>query len=358
MITSLLLENFKLFKYLEIPNLSRVTLIGGHNNVGKTTLLEALYTFYDRLNPEMTLRQFVRMGIDVVPIEPENIWAPIFLDYDMKKKIRISITKNNKVEIMTIALNENYLKTIPIHPLTNNKSKNMKINQQQIQFPTTALQIECTTNKKRTQLSHFVINNNGFGLKIDLATTTPQNAVFLSSRMHTNHNEDATRFGRLDIIGKQDTIVDFLKVLEPRLISLSSITMGEISLIHGDLGSGRKIPISFMGDGMSRLLSIILAIATNPNGLILIDEIENGIHYSVIKDVWKSIGQAAQEFNCQIFVTTHSYECIAAALEGFKGELENDFQYTRLDQRKDEIVAKIYDYEMLSTAIDVDMEVR
>ena len=130
MITSIQLDNFKLFESLDIPTLSRVTLIGGHNNVGKTTLLEALYTFYDRLNPEMTLRQFVRRGIGVVPIEPENIWAPIFLDYDMKKKIRISITKNSKVEIMTIALNENYLKTIPIHPLINNKSKNMKISQQ------------------------------------------------------------------------------------------------------------------------------------------------------------------------------------------------------------------------------------
>ena len=51
MITKLSLENFKGFKYLEVPETSTITLIGGQNNIGKTSLLEGIFLFYDVGNP-------------------------------------------------------------------------------------------------------------------------------------------------------------------------------------------------------------------------------------------------------------------------------------------------------------------
>ena len=41
-INKIKIENFKCFDKLEVNGLSRVNLIGGKNNVGKTALMEAL----------------------------------------------------------------------------------------------------------------------------------------------------------------------------------------------------------------------------------------------------------------------------------------------------------------------------
>jgi len=73
MITKLKIDGFKGFKQLEISKLSRITLLGGRNNVGKTSILEALFMFYDRLNPQMILRQFAWRGIGTIAFEPESM---------------------------------------------------------------------------------------------------------------------------------------------------------------------------------------------------------------------------------------------------------------------------------------------
>lgn len=59
-------------------------------------------------------------------------------------------------------------------------------------------------------------------------------------------------------------------------------------MLYVDIGINKKIPMSFMGDGISRLTSILLAILTTKNGIVFIDEIENGIHYSVQNKIWMS----------------------------------------------------------------------
>ncbi|MDI6791627.1 MAG: AAA family ATPase [bacterium] len=120
----------------------------------------------------------------------------------------------------------------------------------------------------------------------------------------------------------------------------------------------RKIPVAYMGEGVSRLLSIILAIATSGDGIVIIDECENGIHYSAMPKIWEAIALAARENNCQVIGTTHSYECLEAAYNGISGDLANDFSYIRIDRTKDKITAKYFDHDLLKVAIDTNMEVR
>jgi AAA15 family ATPase/GTPase len=115
----------------------------------------------------------------------------------------------------------------------------------------------------------------------------------------------------------------------------------------------------FMGDGMNRLARLVGAIGYAKGGVVLIDEIENGLHYSVLKDVWKAIGKAAREFNTQIFATTHSWECLVAAHQAFSEGEEYDFRLHRLERSStDAIVAKTMDSEILETAIEQGWEMR
>ena len=109
---------------------------------------------------------------------------------------------------------------------------------------------------------------------------------------------------------------------------------------------------------MVRLLSIILSIAHAPHGYVLIDEIENGIHHSVMVDVWRAIADAAKRFDTQVFSTTHSWDCIRAAHQAFKDTNEEDFILYRLDRMKNTILPVIYDQETLQAALIAELEVR
>jgi AAA15 family ATPase/GTPase len=114
-----------------------------------------------------------------------------------------------------------------------------------------------------------------------------------------------------------------------------------------------------MGDGMNRLLGITLALAVVSGGILLVDEIENGIHYSVQTDVWRTILRAAESLNVQVFATTHSWDCIRAfaaatnEMEGTAGILY------RLDRRiKGEVRPVRYTQEEMAIAAEQQIEVR
>ena len=89
-------------------------------------------------------------------------------------------------------------------------------------------------------------------------------------------------------------------------------------MIWGDIGLPELVPLPAMGEGMTQIAWLVLAIASMPDGVVLVDEIENGIHHSVLPDVWRAIDEAAKQFHTQIFATTHSFECVMAAHESLR----------------------------------------
>src|SRR5262249_1285242 len=134
-------------------------------------------------------------------------------------------------------------------------------------------------------------------------------SIYLSSGVLPS-DQDMKHFGELEAAKRQDEILPALQILEPRLKRLSLIPLSAEPVIDGDIGLPRLVPVAFMGDGVRRLLSIVLAIANASGGVVLIDEIENGLHYSVQKQVWQAIAKAARRLDVQVFATTHSWECL------------------------------------------------
>ena len=113
---------------------------------------------------------------------------------------------------------------------------------------------------------------------------------------------------------------------------------------------------------MTRIVRLMLAIANSPGGVVLVDEVENGIHHSVLSKVWKSIATAAERFDTQIFATTHSYECIEKAYEALGAE---GFRFHRITTRNVVDNTSItpsrfttYTSEMIETAMRHYMEIR
>jgi len=356
MIKSLKINRFKLFDSLLIKNFSRITLIGGKNNVGKTSLLEALFTFYDRSNPKITLRQLSWRGVHSVPLIPEAVWAPIFKDFDFFNPIDIEVDDSKKRERLRIRYNSKYQKEIRVKPPVRPDSP-PQIFTEEKPTSTVALDFIYYVNNREKGKAHVVLDIGQIGIDIDKLVKA-KNAIFFASGVPRNPNTDAERFGVLDIHGQVDYVVDVMKIIEPKLKSLSSITQWNTSMIHGDIGLAKKIPVPYMGEGTVKLLSYVLAIASNENGIVLIDEFENGLHYSLLPEVWQVIAKTALEYKCQVILTTHSYETIKAMTEGLSNDQMNHCSYIRLDREKDDIVPKSYTSDMLQSAIDREWEIR
>ncbi len=367
MIKAINIKNFKGFEHLSISDLSRIVLIGGRNNIGKSSLLEAVFLFYDRDNPTSFFRHLGWRGIELTSTDAATLLGPAFYGFQMDRQISIAIQEGIYDGVMEATFRPSSDPvSLDIETGTDERSALVRVNQ--VPLASYVLEISYKFVGMKEWKKRLVVQNTSTQPEIRLEEVVKDEqpsvvmkpSVYLGTRIRVDPNEDAMRFGRLDIEGgKIDRIVQFLKILEPDLVSLSAVALPSKTIIHADIGLGRKIPITSLGDGMSRLLSIILAIGSTKNGIVLVDDIESGIHYSVLPKLWESIGSTAREFNCQIIATTHSYECLQAAHEGVASAgLAHEFHYVRLDRTQKGIFPKNYSHAILGSALERGWEVR
>ena len=129
-------------------------------------------------------------------------------------------------------------------------------------------------------------------------------------------------------------------------------------MLYASVGLPELIPLPLLGEGLNRLIEIYGAIIGEGANIVLIDEIENGLHWKALPKVWQGIKAVVDVEDVQIFATTHSLECIEAASEIFKGP-PDDFAVHRLERRDDgEIHCITMDEETLGRMLERGWEVR
>lgn len=352
-------SNFRCFHHLMLAGLERVNLITGVNNVGKTALLEALFLYCGAYNPDLTIRLQAFRGIESMKIEigkwAETPWDLLFNEFDTGREIILEgeneITGRRLLRLKVISHSDE-LKEISqfLQPLEKSESAILSTESAKV------LELEYEETQK--QGKHYMILDPK-GMRIaPIAPPPPFPAFFQGARMRISPREEAERFGKLEIFGKQDVLLRILQIIEPRLSRLTMVVVAGEPILHGDIGTSRLIPLPVMGEGMVRLASVVLHIGNAPNGIVLVDEIENGLHHSVLPKVWRAIGEVAREFNTQVFATTHSLECIMAAHKSFTESEIYDFRLHRLEKVKETIRAITYDREALTGAVETGLEVR
>ncbi len=136
--------------------------------------------------------------------------------------------------------------------------------------------------------------------------TSPSMGI-LSTGINLPSDVLAEQYSQLELAGKEHHVLKAIQVIDPSIVELRVMVIGKPSLyakrVHESL-----LPLEFFGDAVIKLTRLTLGFLKHPNGIILIDEIENGIHYTYQKQVWTFIFQLAQQFNVQVFATTHSKE--------------------------------------------------
>lgn len=353
-------NNFRCFRELKLTELDLVNLIAGKNNVGKNALLEAMFLHCGAYNPELTLRVNAFRGIEAINIEftgwAETPWDSIFNQFDTSKMVELKgINDQDVLRILRLKLIRQTNELARIYQTHRVLDKL----DDSVPFSSAAPQVLELENVEgeRGQSYYMILDAKGIR-HVPIPPPPPFPAIFLPACARIPIAEEASRFGKLELIGQQDLLLKALQVIEPRLRRLAVVVVGGVPVIHGDIGLGRLMPLPLMGDGLARLASLVLAVANAPKGVVLVDEIENGLHHSVLQKVWRAIGETARAFGTQVFATTHSFECIVAAHRAFSESGSYDFRLHRLERVDESIRVVTYDQETVEAAIEMDLEVR
>ncbi len=358
MIKSLEISHFKRFKRLAVDGLARINVVGGRNNTGKSSLLEAIFLFHDRFDPQLLWRHLGWRGVRQLSGDGP-VYSHVFHDYDLSHPVALEVHYERENLLFEMhAEPESRLRKVVLQEGKPPPSAPVAGSPQgAVRQP--AVHLKYYRNRKRVNKADLVLRGASLELEFDAPAERSPVAAYVGARSQTDPAQDAERFGSLDVRGETVLVLEALQVVDPAIRSLSVVATEGGALIYADVGMPRKTPVNLLGDGDTRLLSMVLAIATARDGVVLIDEIDSGLHHSVLPAVWASLAKACELYNCQMIATTHSYGCLRAAREGLDQLIAPDFTYFRLDDEEGGgVVAKRYTYDMLDTALKQGWEVR
>lgn len=349
-IPNISISNFKCFKEFSIDSFKRFNLIFGKNSVGKSNLLEALYLYSNMFRSDTILSSFLQRDIPL-----NNNLELIFHNFDYTNPINI---KTNKRE----------LNIYPIKSLTNSLLDGIYYQVENNNGET--IKLPMLINNNRHLDNSFVPINNTFIFDNKKILSSIINAALFNFSFLNNYSSSETRvknetigaFNRLQNLKQDKIIIDCLKPIIP---SLKSIRISSDKICEADTGLDRYLPLNALGSGVYKIFDYIINALFVPNGVILVDEIDNGFHYSSLRNLWLSLFKACYKNNVQLFATTHSYECIKAFNDVYNEKKDeynsnDDIQGIRIEADKKEkykYQAIIYNNEELNNAMD-NWEVR
>ncbi|MCX6579215.1 MAG: AAA family ATPase [Candidatus Aminicenantes bacterium] len=347
------IEQFRGISNLELNDLRQFNLFVGKNNCGKTSLLESIILISTPSNPFYPVMINNMRGHYIT--QPYS-WTVLFNKLDIESPIRLTGEILKPKEIRTLTIN-----ILPDKNVAQPTYEHFGLSQSRTEFDKIiGLSIEFSISKHPRKINMYE-SKIWLGRENKLESSPPENyietlkSIFLTP---VTLRPNIPRWFNQVLIKKQDEkILKILQTVEPRLVNLF---LGSENIVYGDMGFTKLLPLNTAGEGLNNLLAIILAIYETSGGVVLIDEIENGLHYSTQAILWAAVIEAATAFNVQVFASTHSYETVkafSAACEKLDDK-DDKVRLFRLENEKDKIRLIDFNHEMLSTAIMKDWEVR
>lgn len=316
MLESVLIQNFKGFKNTSIGPFRKVNLLIGGQNVGKTSVLEVIYG-----------------GATINPLMAGQVFRP----QEGHDNDRFNLSYRN-TDFFT-AVN--------------------------FEHGSGVVFAEKTMQPERMPIS--VSGRLGFGIgeSQGIQGWYTGETVFSGAYgcnavpVHLPSQFDfVSLFGKVILQRKKKDLISLLKQIEERLEGLDAIAPDGEQRIYVELdGVPQGLPIGQLGHGFNRLVHLFSALLVSDSRLALIDEIENGIHYSALPTVFKGIKVVATDRSVQSVITTHSWDCLRAACEVFEDEPDM-FQVIRLERHEDDVKAVCIDGERMLRLMAEEREVR
>ena len=366
MIEKLGIENFRCFKSVQLWDLKRINIIVGENASGKTVLLEAIKIGLDGLPGSLPWTNQLRNILTVLPQNPspeqfQNLFVEFFHQFESKEEILISIEDSeHRAAQLRIRFDPSKATTTQA-PIG-------------FQFPTGFQPPQMTPSSPPATVIPLAFERTDFQGKNDtlLATINAQGGLFLSpgktmgivsglisSSYFGGPGENATWLSRLNIEKRSGEITQAIQKHFPFISEITSeIPLPGMGTLYADLKSlPRKIPLSLVSGGISRLFTMMLSIVQYEGGVVLVDEIENGIYHEQYSLIWKTLLDLARHHETQLFISTHSLECLRGLLPLIKDN-KDEILLLRIERENGSSRITPIEGKFVEAAIEQDFDVR
>jgi len=358
MFESIEINQYRGIKHLKIDNLKQFNLVVGATNIGKTSLLEAIFL---AINPDNMGLIFTINSSRKIPYTPANYLRNLFYKADPLNFINITaITKEkeNNIRDLKYSAIQNQERSINLtdeSPIPTASSATLLIDK--ISLTINNNQKYMFTLKSINELErkgNVIINP----FKKEILAGSPYEMTFNGRYEHSllyTGSFSAKYDGLIENTEKED-FLNLIRKIDPKIKTLEKTDKG----ILIDYGFKKPIPIEVLGKGMIKIINIIAAIFNTKNGVVLIDELENGIHYELLDLFWKTIFKTASNFKVQIIATTHSFDCIQAFNKAYLDLKENDnLRLYRIEKSKDDdCEITEYNHKEINSYIEKKWEIR
>lgn len=350
MLRDITIENYRLFEKFHMEGLTQINLLVGTNNSGKSSLLEAIYLLVAHENPLAVLNVLENRGeFAELPEDIGNIFqiTEIFRGHKLQENRKVIIAGQKDI-------------------------------QASLEYTFVDHNMPWTNKIEREAVVGVVIKESGksdisgyFGLDMEGGLTAGYTGEGVRFRAEINKRFLTTEryslrlitelWNQIVLTPKEDTVTKTLRILEPNLdrIALTNQSTLEMSVLLKIKGEDAPVILGSMGDGMYRIFALALSLVNCENGALFVDEIDTGLHYKTLTQMWRLVIETAKRLNVQVFATTHSWDCLVAfhkaLTETSAVGLGSVF---RLERKDDQIKYVSYTGDKLAVAIEHDIEVR
>ena len=342
------INGFRGIREFRIDGLKQVNLFFGKNNCGKSSVLDAIFLISGMSNPKLPfnvniLRDYRQLGKKDIALD--------FYNLDTSKAIHIT-ADNHERRNLNIRMLETSDGDIDLLGKNNNVMSTQSENKYGLVLEYDIDGVPYSSNIAFTPSSVSGIKQE---IRMDNKYEEKLNCKYLNSKFDFY----ASINGLVNILKNKDErfLIESLRFIEPRF---NDFVLSENEVLV-DIGLDQRIPINMMGDGARKLLSLLTTIYECENGIVLFDEISNGFHYSVMKNMWQAIIKAAKKNNVQVFATTHDKDSIkglhdAASLESNGGDMVVSYKLQKVADGM--LKAYHYSLESLEYSINQNIEMR
>ena len=371
------IRGFRGIKDLSIPRLGRITLITGKNNTGKSSILEAVRLHVHNAAPQviydiLSFREEYIRGMDErgQSSDPESIFDVYALFHGFPRlsedfaPIVVSTSGNAHPKELTIRIGWF------VEEEGDDGSPRMierKDGRSVEPEDTIALVIDTEERNQIRRLGTLYRYGPSRsrlpsrGLPPRLADRPRMPYVFVSPYSGEKTGMLGQLWDEVALTDSEQNAVEALQIIEPRISAVSMVggespAEGRRAIARAD-NLSRPVPLRSFGDGMNRLFAIVLSLANSRGGVLMIDEFENGLHYTVLENAWRMVFELAQKLDVQVFATSHSLDAIRAFHKA-SVESPEEGMYLRLSRWKDGTLLLDWGEEELDSAIRHGIEMR
>ncbi|MCM1066205.1 MAG: AAA family ATPase [Muribaculaceae bacterium] len=327
-----------------IEDFERVNLFFGKNNCGKSTLLEAIFMLTGQSNP--TLPVAINSTRGQMGVSEQSLELLFHRPGNCREfTIEASGRENRRLKVRMVRQLSTQIEISKIAGAPNSA-------------PDFAYGLELEYSRGNDEAAYkssllIDADNNGHrNISPDYTETIVSR--FVSSRLPSQIESEL--YAEIIKNKEEEEIYEIMRIVEPRLLDIQLVGKD----FYVNLGDECRLPVYVMGDGFMKVLELILAIYYSSNGIVVVDEADTGIHFSIMPKLWEAIFTTCRKRSVQLFASTHSLDFIQALVKACHNKTCSSevAAYKLIRKPADAIAAVRYSGQQLAYSVTQEIEMR